>query len=78
MNMTIRFGRELYEEYFDVANVEYYDTILGTLFLRKLGVSWTPGLLKPRSGTNWRREHPNWRSILLRRVVERGPMTEGE
>jgi hypothetical protein len=38
-NTTIRFGRKLYEEYFDVANVEYYDAILGTLFLRKLGIT---------------------------------------
>jgi predicted methyltransferase MtxX (methanogen marker protein 4) len=37
-NTTIRFGRKLYEEYFDIANVEYYDTILGTLLLRKLGI----------------------------------------
>jgi hypothetical protein len=38
-NTTIRFGRKLYNEYFDVANVEYYDAILGTLFLRKLGIT---------------------------------------
>jgi hypothetical protein len=38
-NTTIKFGRKLYNEYFDVANVEYYDTILGTLFLRKLGIT---------------------------------------
>jgi hypothetical protein len=37
-NMTIRFSCETYEEYFNVANIEYYDTILGTLFLRKLGI----------------------------------------
>jgi hypothetical protein len=37
-NTTIRFGCETYEEYFDITNIEYYDTILGTLFLRKLGV----------------------------------------
>jgi hypothetical protein len=28
----------MYKEYFNVANIEYDDTILGTLFLRKLGV----------------------------------------
>jgi hypothetical protein len=38
-NTTIKFGRKLYEEYFDVANVEYYDAILGTPFLRKLGIT---------------------------------------
>jgi hypothetical protein len=37
-NTTIKFGRKLYDEYFDVANVEYYDAILGTPFLRKLGI----------------------------------------
>jgi hypothetical protein len=39
--MTIKFGHKLYDEYFNVANVEYYDTILGTLFLRKrkLGIT---------------------------------------
>jgi hypothetical protein len=39
MNTTIKFGRKLYNEYFDVANVEYYDAILGTPFLRKLGIT---------------------------------------
>jgi Aspartyl protease len=38
-NTTIRFGCKLYDEYFDVANVEYYDAILGTPFLRKLGIT---------------------------------------
>jgi hypothetical protein len=38
-NTTIRFGRKLYDEYFDIANVEYYDAILGTPFLRKLGIT---------------------------------------
>jgi hypothetical protein len=38
-NTTIQFGRKLYDEYFDVANVEYYDVILGTPFLRKLGIT---------------------------------------
>jgi hypothetical protein len=34
-NTTIKFGCEKYEEYFDVANIKYYNTILGTPFLRK-------------------------------------------
>jgi hypothetical protein len=38
-NTTIRFGRKIYDEYFDVANVEYCNAILGTLFLRKLGIT---------------------------------------
>jgi hypothetical protein len=38
-NTTIKFGCKWYDEYFDVANVEYYDAILGTPFLRKLGIT---------------------------------------
>jgi hypothetical protein len=38
-NMSIKFGRNLYDKYFDVTNVEYYDAILGTPFLRKLGIT---------------------------------------
>jgi hypothetical protein len=38
-NTTIKFGRKLYDEYFDIANVEYYDAILGTPVLRKLGIT---------------------------------------
>ena len=37
-NATIKFGRETIEEYFDIANVEHYDAILGTPFLRKMGI----------------------------------------
>jgi hypothetical protein len=39
MNTTIKFGHKQYNEYFEVANVEYYDTILGTPFIRKLGIT---------------------------------------
>ena len=39
---TIKIGRKVVEEYFDIANVEHYDAILGTPFLRKNGDS--PGL----------------------------------
>ena len=35
MNARIKFGHTQHDEYFNVANVEYYDTILGTRFLRK-------------------------------------------
>jgi Zinc knuckle len=38
-NTTIKFGHKLYDEYFDIANVEYYDAIPGTPFLRKLGIT---------------------------------------
>jgi hypothetical protein len=38
-NTTIRFGRKQYDEYFDVANVEYYDARLGTPFFSKLGIA---------------------------------------
>ena len=35
MNATIKYeGREL-EEYFNIINIDYYDAILGTPFLRK-------------------------------------------
>jgi hypothetical protein len=35
----IKFGDCNIEEYFDIMNVEYYDIILGTPFLRRMGVS---------------------------------------
>ena len=35
---TIVFGDKHLEEYFNVANIDYYDAILGTLFLRWLGI----------------------------------------
>jgi hypothetical protein len=38
-NTTIKFGRNRYNEYFDVANIKYYDAILGMPFLRKLGIT---------------------------------------
>ena len=31
---TIVFGNQSIDEYFDVANIDYYDAILGTPFLR--------------------------------------------
>ena len=36
--MTIKIGRKVVEEYFDITNVEHYDAILGTPFLRKMGI----------------------------------------
>ena len=35
---TIKLGCKVVKEYFDIANVEHYDTILGTPFLRKMGI----------------------------------------
>ena len=37
-HMTIKLGCKVVEEYFDIANVEHYDVILGTPFLRKMGI----------------------------------------
>ena len=36
---TIAFGNQRIEEYFDVANIDYYDFILGTPFLRGIGIT---------------------------------------
>ena len=36
--VTIKIGHKVVEEYFDITNVEHYDAILGTPFLRKLGI----------------------------------------
>ena len=35
---TIKIGHNAVEEYFDIVTVEYYDAILGTPFLRKMGI----------------------------------------
>ena len=35
---TIKIGCKVVEEYFNIANVEHYDAILGTPFLRKMGI----------------------------------------
>ena len=35
---TIKIGRKVVEEYFNIANVEHYNAILGTPFLRKMGI----------------------------------------
>ena len=36
--MTIKIGRKVVEEYFDIVNIEHYDAILGTPSLRKMGI----------------------------------------
>ena len=35
---TIKIGSKVVKEYFDIMNVEHYDAILGTPFLRKMGI----------------------------------------
>ena len=35
---TIKIGHKVVKEYFDIANVEHYDAILGTPFLRKMEI----------------------------------------
>ena len=37
-HVTIKLGCKVVEEYFDIANIEHNDTILGTPFLRKMGI----------------------------------------
>ena len=47
--MIIKIGCKIVEEYFDIANVEHYDTILGTPFLRKMGLVLdfrSPGIIQ--------------------------------
>jgi len=46
---TITFGNQCVEEYFDIANIDYYDVILGTPFLWKLSISLdfaSPGTIR--------------------------------
>ena len=35
---TIKIGRKAVKEYFNIVNIEHYDAILGTPFLRKMGI----------------------------------------
>ena len=37
-HMTIKLGHKVVEEYFNIANIEHYDAILGTPFLRTMGI----------------------------------------
>ena len=37
-HVTMKLGHKVVEEYFDIANVEHYNVILGTPFLRKMGI----------------------------------------
>ena len=45
---TIKIGCKVVKEYFDIVNVEHYDAILGTPFLRKMGI-----VLDFRRGMAW-------------------------
>ena len=36
--VTIKIGCKVVKEYFDIANIEHYHVILGTPFLRKMGI----------------------------------------
>ena len=55
---TIMFGNVRVEEYFDIANIDYYNVILGTPFLQRLNITldftspgvfvWYPGTSLPR------------------------------
>ena len=48
-HVTIKIGCKVVEEYFDIANIERYDMILGTPFLRKMGIVLdcrSPGLAR--------------------------------
>ena len=48
-HVTIKIGCKVVEGYFDIANVEHYDTILGTPFLSKMGIILdfrSPGIIQ--------------------------------
>ena len=38
-HVTIKLGHKVVKEYFDITNIEHYDAILGTPFLRKMGIA---------------------------------------
>ena len=37
-HVTIKIGHKVVKEYFNIMNVEHYNVILGTPFLRKMGI----------------------------------------
>ena len=46
--VTIKIGCKVVEEYFDITNIEHYNVILGTPFLRKMGIALdfrSPGII---------------------------------
>ena len=48
-HVTIKIGHKVVKEYFDIMNVEHYDAILGTPFLRKIGIILdfrSPGIIR--------------------------------
>ena len=59
---TIKLGRKVVEEYFDIANVEHYDAILGTPFLRKMGI--VLDFRSPSMAWIGNKSDTKWESIL--------------
>ena len=48
-HVTIKIGHKVDEEYFDLTNIEHYNAILGTPFLRKMGIVLdfrSPGIIQ--------------------------------
>ena len=48
-HVTIKIGHKEVKEYFNIMNVEHYNTILGTPFLRKIGIILdfrSPGIIQ--------------------------------
>ena len=46
---TIKIGCKIVEEYFNIVNIEHYDAIVGTPFLRKMGILLdfrSPGIIQ--------------------------------
>ena len=46
---TIKIGCKIVKEYFDIVNIEHYNTILGTPFLIKMGIVLdfrSPGIIR--------------------------------
>ena len=57
---TITFVNAHVEEYFDIANIDYYDVILGTPFLQRLNIMLdftSPGVIC--MGTTGTQKHPS-------------------
>ena len=47
-HVTIKIGHKIVEQYIDIANIQHYNAILGTPFLRKMGIALdfrSPGII---------------------------------
>ena len=89
--MTIKLGRKVVKGYFDIVNVEHYDTILGTLFLRKMGIvldfrspdmaqignEVIPVIILPQRATLYRAVALLWTGNEARRVDHRRAHPKG-